>query len=592
MRILPMITIALLCGCAAQQATHELPYTPSPAWPSDWRPASGLDAPPSGVPHIDLTVDNVPDRWTATATIIDTTTFADQHQLGDPWSGPTARPGTLLPPHQRPKGLAEGPPNDLRPGGMRRGGGSPSTRLGGGGFEAIAQTPWTPPDPTLAVGPEHIVVTTNMAIAFYLKDGTETFSANLDSTGNPGFFEEIGGGTFTFDPKCFYDPIEDRFLVLALEVYEGSNEAWITIAVSDDSDPNGLWFKYRTWAIVNVDGSDYWVDYPGLGYDDEAFYVTGNLFRMGGGGFAGALYRVLPKAPLLSGDTATVFDIRRGGHASVQAAQHYGDAPGAYFVSNRDSTRIRISAISNPTTSPSISSSNVSVPAYSWPDGAPNLGGTLDTLDGRIMNALWRDGSLYTCHAVSGGAGSVARWYRFETQNWPVSGSLSLGESGEITTLEGHDTFYPAIAANVRGDAAVVLGAARSSEYPSIRVAGRRDSDSPGTMGGLTQVAIGDAGSDGRWGDYFDMTVDPNDDTRFWFVGEYARDYGWQTWVGSMTVTCVEDINGDGAVSIEDLLAVIAAWGTDGNGAEIAAPYNITDISDLLGVVAAFGNCP
>ena len=49
---------------------------------------------------------------------------------------------------------------------------------------------------------------------------------------------------------------------------------------------------------------------------------------------------------------------------------------------------------------------------------------------------------------------------------------------------------------------------------------------------------------------------------------------------------------GDATVSIEDLLGVIAAWGTDGDGAEIASPYDLTDISDLLGVVAAFGNCP
>ena len=137
------------------------------------------------------------------------------------------------------------------------------------------------------------MITVNMAIAFFDKEGNEEFSANLDSTGNPGFFEEIGGGDFTFDPKCFYDPHTERFVVLALEQY-GSSESWITMAVSDDSDPNGVWYKYRTWSVITDtgNGNTYWVDYPGFGFDDGYFYVTGNLFGLNNGGWGGVLYRV------------------------------------------------------------------------------------------------------------------------------------------------------------------------------------------------------------------------------------------------------------------------------------------------------------
>jgi hypothetical protein len=35
--------------------------------------------------------------------------------------------------------------------------------------------------------------------------------------------------------------------------------------------------------------------------------------------------------------------------------------------------------------------------------------------------------------------------------------------------------------------------------------------------------------SSGRWGDYYQMTVDPVDDCTFWFVGMYRPSGGWQT---------------------------------------------------------------
>jgi hypothetical protein len=43
---------------------------------------------------------------------------------------------------------------------------------------------------------------------------------------------------------------------------------------------------------------------------------------------------------------------------------------------------------------------------------------------------------------------------------------------------------------------------------------------------------------------------------------------------------------------VEDLLSLIGAWGTSGNGAEIVAPYDTINVSDLLAIVAAFGSCP
>jgi len=55
---------------------------------------------------------------------------------------------------------------------------------------------------------------------------------------------------------------------------------------------------------------------------------------------------------------------------------------------------------------------------------------------------------------------------------------------------------------------------------------------------------------------------------------------------------CPSDISGnDGVVSIEDLLTLIAAFGTSDPNADINND-NIVDIADLLLLIAAFGDCP
>jgi len=578
MKSILLIVCVLLTACYGSNQVARGPD--GPRLPSTRRPA------PPNVPIINLPESNVATHWTATPTIIDTSTFAVQHQLTGPSAGPHIRPATMLPPHRQPKDNRPSPPNTLRVGF-----GNNNTAIHDeGGFEAIVQTPWSPPDPSLAVGPNHVVVTVNMAIAFYDKAGNEQFSANLDSTGNPGFFEEIGAGSFTFDPKCFYDPHTQRFVVLALEQY-GSSESWITIAVSDDDDPNGVWYKYRTWSVISNGGDTFWVDYPGFGFDENYFYVTGNLFGLNNGGWAGVLYRVFDKTPMLVGDPVVIADVRMQNHASMQGAQQHGNSPAAFFVGRRGDTEIRLTSISNPA-NPTVIQELIPVPSNDTPGNVSNPGGSVDALDGRLMNAQYRDGSLWTAHGIDGdGIAVVGRWYEIDLSDWPNTSPI-LAQSGDLDIPNNLSSFFPAIAPNRRGEAAIVVATANSSSNPSLHIIGRKSGDTLGVMGTSTQVAIGSFGGDGRWGDYFDMTVDPNNDVRFWYVGEYETAAGWQTYIGSAIITCIEDVDADGNITVTDLLSLIAAWGTGGDGADIAAPYDVVDISDLLGVVAAFGGCP
>jgi hypothetical protein len=54
---------------------------------------------------------------------------------------------------------------------------------------------------------------------------------------------------------------------------------------------------------------------------------------------------------------------------------------------------------------------------------------------------------------------------------------------------------------------------------------------------------------------------------------------------------CLSDINGDGTVNVNDLLAVLAAWGAPG-GVEDVNFDGVVDVLDLLIVLGAWGPCP
>jgi len=518
-----------LGGCAANTPQAD----PAPASPS--MPIFMDDVPPpvkrATMKACDLSAPGAVCWGSTPAEVFDSARLANPIQL--PEGGVFRRVKEILPPHQPPQPAGAGPPNALVAGEALDEGRASVQET----WPAIGATGWNPPDPTLAVGPNHVVTTVNQQIAWYTRTGTVQVNIPLGSAGNPGFFEPVGGSTFVFDPKCFYDHLAQRFVVMAPEVYSNTQEAYLCIAVSDDSNPNGTWYKYRTDAVISVNGTTYWWDYPGFGYDAGAYYVTSNLFGLNAGGFGGTGFRVFNKTPMLTGQPATYATLRDGNAASVQVAQHFGTPIAPYFVATGSSTQIRVRAITNPLTNPAIVSSTVSVPSYSGPTDAPTPGGDISTVDSRIMNACWRNGKLLAAHTITSGGKNVARWYEINTNNWPTSGSCSLAQSGNVDPGPGLHGFFPAIYSNAAGEIGMVLGTSSAGQYPGVAVTGRRPADPNGRMGVPVLVKPGEAGASGRWGDYFDMAIDPVDDTTFWCIGEYARANGWSNWITSFLVS-------------------------------------------------------
>ncbi|GMV26133.1 MAG: hypothetical protein AMXMBFR58_21640 [Phycisphaerae bacterium] len=572
---------ALLAACHAPATRIGDAPVPAPAsmQPADSSIVASPGAPSTQQP-IDLSAPGAAVRRVAAAERFDTrlhpvVTTQPIHE------GPTRRVKEILPPHERPSPLPAGMPNSLPVGGLLdQPRANPRTLWAG-----IGQTGWTPPDPTIAIGPSHVLATVNMSIAWYTKSGTLQYYNDLSNAGNPGFFETVGAGGFTFDPKCFYDHYAGRFVVVAPEVY-GSTEAWITIAVSDDSDPNGVWYKYRTDAVIDVGGQTFWWDYPGFGYDQNGYYVTSNLFGLNQGGWGGVGFRVFNKAPMLSGQPVEFWTLRDGGSASAQVAQCFGSPGTPFVVSFASQSAMRLHAITNPLTNPQLAIVDVPIPVWAGSFGAPSAGGnTIDTLDNRMINACWRDGRLYATHGISGptptGNKNLARWYQLKTNGWPLSGQLPVYEQGGNVDM-GSDvhTFFPAIYANRFGEIGMVVGHSSPSTRMSVGVTGRKPGDAPGTMGAVTTVRVSGVNGGGRIGDYYDIAVDPADDRTFWVVGEHFESFGWANWITSFAVT-----SGSAPYAVWDQ---IAANLFDGQSAVVDALANDYHTGGLPLVIDSF----
>jgi hypothetical protein len=91
-----------------------------------------------------------------------------------------------------------------------------------------------------------------------------------------------------------------------------------------------------------------------------------------------------------------------------------------------------------------------------------------------------------------------------------------------------------------QGNMALGYSASSSSINPQIRYAGRLATDAINTLPQAEVTLFAGTGSqtgtNGRWGDYSDMTIDPVDDCTFWYTQEYyatTTSFAWRTRIGS-----------------------------------------------------------
>ena len=239
-------------------------------------------------------------------------------------------------------------------------------------------------------------------------------------------------------------------------------------------------------------------------------------------------------------------DSLNAGAATVQCAQTFGDNSAPFFIGNDTGSSLEIIALQDPLGTPSFDTFRLTVPSFSTAGGAPNGNGTgaanlLDTIGPRIYNTIWRDGSMWAAHTVagSGGSAAVVRWYEIATNDWPQSGAPTLVQSGEIDPGNSISTFFPAIYTDASGNTAMVMAYSGPNDTASVAISGRVPTDPLGMMSEPVLFATGDFGTSGRWGDYFDIALDPADPNTFWTIGEVTSNSagGWVTSIDSIQIS-------------------------------------------------------
>lgn len=409
------------------------------------------------------------------------------------------------------------------------------------GFVAINATGWNPPDPVIAVGPDHLVAMTNGAIAFFDKFGNLTFTDQIE--GPAGFWGAEGATTFVFDPETLFDPHSQRFFAMANE--RGSDgRSYFLLAVSDDDDPNGNWFRYR---LDVTDISDNDIDSPNMAVDEDVVYLTADFF---GPDFY--LVYMLRKSDLLVGAQPQTTNL------SITGSQSYGlpliydtDAPAFYMLQafefgNFD--QIRVHGVTDALTNPQRVTTDITVPAYGNPVDPPQQGTSVrpELFEARFWSCVYRDGSLWAVHHHSPGSSQTvrARWYEIAMNGWPVSGQQpQLVQTGELTPTndagQQSATFFPSIWVDEEGNAAITTARSSDTEFISMSRALRAASDPLGTFQEVTLVQPSTSifTSAGRWGDYSGTNSDPAEPGTFWGIHEFAQSNGiWQTYIARFVV--------------------------------------------------------
>lgn len=394
-----------------------------------------------------------------------------------------------------------------------------------------------PTDPSLAVGPNHVMVVFNTGFTIYDKAGNQLLGQTAP---NPAIFPSGG----CCDLTVSYDNAADRWVLSFL----GSGAQ---IAVSDGPNPlTAGWYVYTISAIN---------DYQKLSVWSDGYYLTDNTSSSN-------KVWALERSEMLAGNPGAQIlgfnlpGIVTSGFFSPQVLNVTDNnlpAPGGatviYMQDNawsgvstdhiklwtidvdwNNSANSTISAAQQINTTSFISVfDNGSFSNLSQPGG----GSAIDALQATIMNqAQFRKFGTHNSavfnfvvdtDATSGERAGV-RWYEFrqsaDNQPW------SLYQEGTYVAPDGRHAWNASLAMDGQGNIGMGYSSMSGPGTPStVRVSsfftGRLSTDPLGTMTAAEgMISNGNQNFSGtRYGDYSKIDVDPSDDSSFWFINEYMN---------------------------------------------------------------------
>ncbi len=413
-----------------------------------------------------------------------------------------------------------------------------------------------PPDPNGAVGKTQFVQIVNEGYQVFDKStGNSVLGPNSISSiwsGFGGACENGGSG----DPVVLYDHLANRWIITQFATATGgfpiTDEC---VAVSTTSDATGTYNRYGFHL-----GSNFF-DYPKLSVWPDAYYMSMNVFNSSGTSYLGPQPFAFDRSQMLAGMPASF----------VSPGITNGPTESPYLPADLDGSILPAAGSPNSFVEwPATGNYKVyhfhvdfAVPANSTftlfvnPAAAgftqlcqstrscvPQLGSSsgLDALGDRLMfraaDRFFPDGheSLVANYTVSSGGVAGIRWFELRSVT-----------SGPVTVFQ-ESTYQPdttwrwmgSAAMDKRGNLVVGFSASSSAIFPQLRYAGRLASDPPNTLNQGEALLFAGTGSQtdtgNRWGDYSSVSIDPVDDTTFWYTNEYyasTSSFNWRTRIGS-----------------------------------------------------------
>ncbi len=472
-------------------------------------------------------------------------------------------------------------------------------------FGGIVQDGYIPPDPNIAVGPNHIVQLVNSEIAVFTKSGTMElgYPKKLSS-----LWSALGGGCATNnagDPIVQYDRLADRWLITQLGSLQSPYSE--CFAVSQTGDPTGAYNLYSYSFGSNLN------DYPKFGVwpttSNSAYLGTYNLFA-NGSTFAGADLCAYDRQAMLSGAALPVqicYTVTDGGYlpSDLDGATAPSDGEPGFFLNFNSLSSLGLYKLTpdfaNPNNSTLAGPTNLAVAAFQEACGGgtcipqPSTNRKLDSLGDRLMYRLaYRRFSdheaMVVNHSVVAGSSVGVRWYELDAT---TPGAFSVSQQGTFAPDSAY-RWMGSMAMDQAGDIALGYSLSSSTEYPGVYLTGRVPSDPAGTMEAeaALQVGLGSQTAYSRWGDYTALRIDPSDDCTFWYTNEYYPQtafYNWYTFIGSFAFSrCGSAGSPDFGLS-ESPSPITLAAGASNSGSP--ATVTVTSLNGFNSAVALSTTC-
>jgi hypothetical protein len=401
-----------------------------------------------------------------------------------------------------------------------------------------------PPDPQVAVGPNHIVEMVNLGAGFWLKSGAHLQTVDLSQ-----LFKTRGDSIS--DPRVLYDNSTGRWFASIMDITDNS----VVLSISQTSDPTtGSWTTYK----LPFSGCP---DQQKIGVSKDKVIVSANVVDDNCptfGQYKGGLFIVLNKTDLLKG-------VNPSSHApfvSKLIPTFFSLHPAEFVNSNESSAffmvtlgeqglyggkTVTIYIVNGTVPNIQIKNLTLAIQPVEQPKSADQPGQfspAIDTEDARVQDAHWQNGHLWLTAndrcIPTGDKDSRAciRLVEINTNNY------SIAQDFDISLASSH-LFYPALGIDRAGNLAVLFGYSSKilNYYPGVMIAGQSANGEAGKLENVVNITNGlSANNSDRYGDYNAIAIDPTNPMSFWGVAQRIPSpltntgtVYWSTFIGNFT---------------------------------------------------------